>query len=76
MWGLFPLQFCAGLFELQFLYGVLQFCFSAFLECVGAGNVEGCSPYNSSRDYLGYNSILVEFSPHTKQHITSGTSAQ
>ena len=34
---------------------ILIFC---VLECVGAGNVEGCSPYNSSRDYPGYNSKL------------------
>ena len=51
--GLFSLQFLAELFGLQFLYGVLQFCFSAFLECIRAGMLKIVPPM---RDYPGYNS--------------------
>ena len=37
----------------------LQFYFFACLEVVGAGvMLWGCSPYNSVRDYPGYNSKL------------------
>ena len=56
----------------------------SYLESVWAGVILwGCFPYNSSRDYLGYNSILGAFSP-AQPHILAltptalefGTSAQ
>lgn len=53
MWGFFPSTILHRKAELV-RTTILVFC---VLECVGAGvMLWGCFPYNSSRDYLGYNS--------------------
>ena len=53
MWGFFPLQFYI---ERRALVGCYNSKFS-YLESVWAGvMLWGCSHYNSSQDYLGYNS--------------------
>lgn len=75
--GVFPLQLClerwplAGGYNLTVVADFWQAKILAFacLECVG-WVMWGCSHYNSSRDYLGYNSILGAFSPRINTHFS------